>query len=241
MIDGSLTIIVSDSLVKISPPGDRGELLARAADLAGLRVDEVASRLGIVFPDDPRRTKGAVGELVEAALGASAGNLDLPDFPELGVELKTIPLDAAGRVSESTFVCSIDLDAAGDEIWEESRVWRKLRRVLWVPIEAAGATPLGQRRLGRAIYWEPSGGEARRLKADWTFLIGQIAIGGVEELDASLGEVLQVRPKAPNAAARTSAPGPDGGAIWTGPRGFYLRARFTEAVLWGLTEAEAED
>ena len=232
MIGKSLTIIAS-----LSPPRDRRELLERAEVLAGLRVDELASRLGVHLSDDPLRTKGAVGELVEAALGASAGNLDLPDFPELGVELKTIPLDAAGRVTESTFVCSIDLDAAGEEVWEESRVWRKLRRVLWIPVEAAGAVPVGQRHLGRAIYWEPNADEVRRLEADWTMLIGQIAIGGVEELDASLGEILQVRPKAATAASRTSAPGPDGGAIRTGPRGFYLRARFTEAVLWGLTEA----
>ncbi|PIE17585.1 MAG: DNA mismatch repair endonuclease MutH [Proteobacteria bacterium] len=231
MVGKSLTILVS-----VEAPRALEELTRRAAALCGVSVGQLARHLGVELPDDPRRAKGATGELVEAALGASAGNLDLPDFPELGVELKTIPLDAEGRVRESTHVCSIDLASTVDAEWENSRVWRKLRRVLWVPVESAAAgKPLSARRLGRALLWEPTSAQVATLEADWTLLVGRIAVGGVEQLDARMGEALQVRPKAANAAVQTDAPGADGASIRTGPRGFYLRARFTERVLWELT------
>lgn len=43
--------------------------------------------------------------LLELYLGAMAGSKPEQDFPELGIELKTIPVDAAGKPLETTFVC----------------------------------------------------------------------------------------------------------------------------------------
>jgi DNA mismatch repair protein MutH len=182
------------------------------------------------------RTKGRIGELVERALGASAGNLDQPDFPQLGIELKTIPMDELGRVRESTFVSTIDLQALPNTEWASSRVRRKLARVLWVPVQAAGELALGQRQIGRAHLWEMTDEEEALLKADWQQLAGRIAVGGIEEISAHLGEALQIRPKAANASVQVEVHGPEGEFLKTGPRGFYLRARFTESLLWRLSD-----
>lgn len=217
------------------PPRDLEELLARARALDGLALGELAARLGEPpLPDDARRCKGRAGELIERALGASAGSLDEPDFPELGVELKSVPLDALGRVRESTFVCSIDLEAAEEEEWERSRAWRKLACVLFVPVQASGRLHPAARRLGTSRLWRPSPEEERLLREDWLALTGRIALGGIDEVDARLGEALQIRPKARRGSDRTSARGPAGEHLPTVPRGFYLRARFTERVLWSL-------
>ena len=53
----------------------------------------------------------------------------------------------------------------------------------------------------------------------------------IEELTAHRGRWLQVRPKARDGSVRTIAWGSEGEAIATVPRGFYLRARFTAALL----------
>lgn len=238
MVRKSLTISRVKSAMEasaVAAPESLPELLRRAAALAGRSIGALAEDCSVALPADPRRAKGFVGELVEGALGASAGNLDLPDFPELGVELKTIPLDREGRVQESTFVCAIALEGAAQSAWETSRAWRKLRRVLWMPVEAASVATLAERRLGRARLWEPDAAEEARLRADWTMLMGRIALGRFEELDATLGAVLQVRPKAANAAVEVELPGAEGDLVRTGPRGFYLRARFTEELLWRLS------
>jgi DNA mismatch repair protein MutH len=216
----------------VSPPRTEEELLRRARALDGLTAGELARRLGAQLDGRKAHVKGRIGELIELALGASAGNQDQPDFPALGIELKSVPLDAAGHVRESTFVCAVDLRALEREEWLSSRVWRKLRRVLWVPVEASALAPVAERHLGTARLWEPTAAQQRTLRADWTELVGRMALGGIDDLSAHLGQALQIRPKARSGADRTLARGPEGEPLDVVPRGFYLRARFTEEILW---------
>ena len=225
--------IETERLVDIGvvPPKTEQELLARARALAGLSVGALARRLDQALRADVVRTKGRVGELVERALGATAGTLDHPDFPHLGVELKTIPVDARGRVRESTHVCYLSLDEVELDEWEDSRVWRKLRRVLWVPVEASTAGPLAGRRLGQPVLWSPDDQQLALIRGDWMDLVGRIAVGGIEEITAHMGQVLQIRPKARDSSVTTEVMGPEGEVLSTVPRGFYLRARFTERIL----------
>jgi DNA mismatch repair protein MutH len=219
-------------LLDENPPGDIPELLRRACLLQGQPVGEIARRLRFPLATEPRRGKGQIGTLAERALGASARNQDGPDFPHLSVELKTIPLDALGRGQQSTFVCALDLHEGEREEWPQSRVRRKLGCVLWLPVEAADHRPLAARRFGRPKLWRPDEAQETLLRADWTFLVGRIAVGRIEEISGHMGRVLQIRPKALHGSARAEALGPDGERLRVVPRGFYLRARFTEEILW---------
>lgn len=85
------------------------ELVHAANQLAGLTLAELAERCGIMIPSSLRREKGWIGQLLEFALGASAGSKPQQDFPELGVELKTLPIANNGIPLESTFVCTAPL------------------------------------------------------------------------------------------------------------------------------------
>lgn len=213
-----------------APPHSDSELLARAATLAGRPLSWLAAQLGTDVPADLRRDKGWAGQLLEAWLGASAGALPLPDFPELGIELKTLPVAPDGRPLESTYVCNVDLSPdSGD--WEASLVWRKLRQVLWVPIIGARGTPPGERRLGSVLLWRPSTGQTAILRRDWEELMELVAAGELDRVSARLGHYLQIRPKAVNASALTRATDNEGNPAWTLPRGFYLRSRFTLEIL----------
>jgi DNA mismatch repair protein MutH len=213
-------------------PGCRRELEIRAAALAGRSVAEVAAALALPLPASHRRGKGFVGQLAERALGADPLAGERPDFPDLGVELKTLPVDAHGRPTESTFVCSIDMAAADTEEWERSRLRHRLACVLWLPVSAAKLGPLPARRFGEARLWAPRPETLVLLQADWEDLMGAIGAGRAGTLTAREGRVLQVRPKAANARVRTLAPGPDGPQQAL-PLGFYLRTAFTTAVLDG--------
>lgn len=221
-----------------SEPQSEEELLARAWNVAGLTLGELGAQMGIEVPDEGVRGKGVAGQILEKALGASAGSRAEPDFVGLRIELKTIPLDASGRPKESTFVASISLSAMADTDWEESVVLKKLAKVLFVPVEAASATPLRDRRIGRAYVWKPNDNEQRLLRGDWELLAEMIAAGDVERITGHLGEVLQVRPKAAHGRARRRAPDEEGAVQWTMPRGFYLRPAFTGAVLARLRAEE---
>ncbi len=218
------------SMLRRPPPATVRELEVRAGALVGRTVGEVARALGAVLPAEPRRAKGFVGTLLEHALGADADAGDGPDFAALGVELKSLPVGPGGRPAESTFVCSIRMAGADGERWETSRLRRRLARVMFVPVEAARVAALESRRFGRAVLWTPSAGEEALLRGDWEDLMGAIGAGRGGRLTAREGRVLQVRPKAPSARARTLAPG-DGGPELALPLGFYLRASFTRDLL----------
>lgn len=215
------------------------ELFSRASALAGQRFAEVAAAHGLPVPSDLRRNKGWVGQLLEAALGAQAGSQQLQDFPELGVELKTIPLDAQGEPLETTFVCTAPLTDIAQLSWEHSNVRNKLQCVLWVPIDGRREIPLAERTIGSAFFWQPSAAEEAQLKADWLEHMDRIALGQVEQIQAQQGEVLQLRPKAANSRVLTEAIGAHGQIIQTLPRGFYLRKEFTRALLQRVFAARA--
>ncbi len=198
------------------------ELLARARALKGVRVADLAVRVGAVIDGDPVRTKGKVGELLEVALGATGVGAEV-DFPELGVELKTVPFEG-GKVVESTFVCALPLANVDRMEWDDSWVRRKLGRVLWVPVHERDV-------IGDVVLWSPSAEQEAALKDDFEEIVGRIAIGDIEDLSAHVGRYLQLRPKAADGSVRTAAPGRDGDVVATVPRGFYLRSRFVAAIL----------
>ena len=217
--------------VTIAPPHDEAELVERAATLAGLSLAELAARFDVPVPPDLRRAKGFVGSLVERALGASAGSRALPDFPELGIELKTLPVDRTGAPVESTFVCTIPLTEIGQVEWADSRVRRKLAMVLWMPVEGERQIPVGERRIGQALLYRLSVEDEAVLRADWEELAGVIGRGHVEALTGHLGQFLQIRPKAAHSRARRVGFDADGAPFAALPKGFYLRPSFTRALL----------
>lgn len=213
------------------PPVSEAELCERARRLAGSSLGELAASLGTGAPSDLKRAKGWVGGLLERALGAAAASRAVPDFELLGVELKTLPVSHQGRPLESTFVCTIPLTAIGDVEWAQSRVRRKLARVLWLPIQGERQIPVAERRIGAAMLWSPSPEEEAQLRDDWEELAGRIGRGEAESITGHLGKVLQVRPKAASSRSRRLSFDAEGVPYAALPRGFYLRATFTEAIL----------
>ncbi len=198
--------------------------MVRARALVGRSVRELAGALSVALPGDSRRAKGFVGQLVELALGADPDAGERPDFVALGVELKTLPLNARGLPSESTFCCSIALEHAELARWESSRLRQRIARVLFVPMDGAKIAALPDRRFHAPVIWSPSPAQEELLRGDWRELIGRLGAG--LPVSAHLGQVLQVRPKARDSRVRVSAVGEE-----RSPVAFYLRARFTAQLL----------
>ncbi len=219
----------------MAAPPDVDALLALARSLAGSTVGDIATALSVEPPRSAASGKGWTGELLERALGASAGNDAQPDFPELGVELKTVPLRGEGTPAESTWVTRVPLDPVTARLpFEASAVGAKLDHVLWVPIEARREQWL-QRRIGVARLWRPDDEERAILRRDYEDLMALVLAGRVDEIDARLGDALQVRPTGRDRSERARVVGADGHLTWTGARGFYLRARFVRRVLGRLS------
>jgi DNA mismatch repair protein MutH len=213
------------------PPGSIDELLESARSLAGRTLGELAEEVGEEAPLDLRRKKGWVGQLMEARLGAYAGSRPVPDFEELGVELKTISIGPGGKPMESTYVCAVRLSELHDLHWETSWVRKKLATVLWLCVEGDKSKPLHLRRVGRALLWRPSEAEWTTIRVDWEELTDLIRLGQVDSITAHRGDVLQIRPKGMDSSARVTGLGVDGHSALLLPRGFYLRRKFTAELL----------
>ena len=221
---------------KFSKPESESELERRVIELAGKKLSQLANEIHWPVPENLKHDKGWIGQLLEVHLGASAGNLSEPDFQNLGIELKTIPLTAKHKAKETTYVCIVPLLDNIGLSWENSCVCRKLSRVLWLPIEAAPEIPIGERRVGRGFIWSPSEEQMENLRNDWEEFMELISLGQVESITAHLGEFLQIRPKAANASVVTTGIGQDGMRRQTLPRGFYLRTSFTNQILESLSK-----
>lgn len=217
--------------MSVPAPATAAALLTRARALAGLPLADIARQFELTMPADLRRDKGWLGQLIERALGAQSGSLAQPDFPELGIELKTLPFGADGLPTESTWVCTAHLLPGELPVWARSLVHAKLRYVLWLPVEDRDELPLAERRVGSAFLWQPDAAVAAQLQRDYEEIAEKIQLGEVESISAHHGEYLQLRPKAANASILTDAIGPDGVLVKTLPRGFYLRRSFTSMVL----------
>ena len=214
-----------------SAPNSITQLQQRADQLAGLTLGELAASMNIRVPPNFKREKGWTGQLLEMCLGAEAGSKAEQDFPQLGVELKTIPIDSNGKPLETTYVCYAPLTNIAGVEWQQSNVKNKLHKVLWVPIDGRREIPPAQRVVATPFLWSPSIEQEEQLRRDWEELMDMIALGQIESITARHGQYMQLRPKAANGKALTDAIGKNGQLTQTRPRGFYLRKEFTKQIL----------
>lgn len=212
------------------PPQSETELLQRCHAIEGLSFAQLATHLNIVVPDNPLQRKGWAGQAIEMALGANGGSLQRPDFNELGIELKTLPINHLGKPSESTFVTTIPLLTVHKQEWPTSQCFSKLKRVLWLSVEGDVGIPFLHRRIGGGLLWSPSPEQEAILANDWSELTLMIGTGKLAEINAGMGQYLQVRPKAANAKSVCYGFDEAGNKILTLPRGFYLRSSFTGSL-----------
>ena len=216
---------------RVVPPKTEAELLTRCQAMAGKTLGQIAAESAVRVPEDLRRHKGWVGNLFETYLGADAGNKAEPDFVGLGVEMKTLPLNAQGKPKESTYVCTVSMRQTGELNWQDSWVKRKLSRVLWVPVEAERAIPLAERYVGNAWIWQPTVEQENMLQRDWEELMDRIVLGEQAEITGREGEYLQIRPKAANSRVLAKGISASGTTEFINPKGFYLRTAFTGQLM----------
>lgn len=212
-------------------PQSEQQLLQNCAAIAGQTLAELSQLCNIDLPLELKHAKGLTGQLLEKVLGATAGNAAEPDFQNLGIELKTIPVDINGKPKETTYICTVPLTNHQSFDWNQSWVCRKLNRVLWIPIEADRQIPLAKRRIGNGMLWSPTPQQSTILQQDWEELMQLIITGQFEILTAKIGNYLHIRPKAANSTVLTPASDLSGAPSLTSPRGFYLRTHFTASIL----------
>jgi DNA mismatch repair protein MutH len=169
-------------------PHSINQLMQRVNNIAGLTLGQLAQQYHFKTPDDLLREKGWTGQLIEYVLGASAGSKPLPDFEDLGIELKTLPISYKGKPLETTFVSVTPLMNVTGMTWHTSSVRKKLNHVLWLPILSERNIAPFDRTIGSGFLWQPSPAQDAQLQRDWEEQMELIALGRVDEISGHLGD-----------------------------------------------------
>jgi len=174
--------------------------------------ERLSAHIGKVISCPKTRNKGAAGLLLETALGIphSTACLDCVDG-----ELKVFPVKRNARTGalvpkESIKTTSLNRDALAKDSFAESRVYRKMSRMLCVPYERTGDTIVFYTPTLIELEAAPYAELRTRLEADYTAIRNHFTTTG--ELKSEHGALLQNR-----------TAGPGNGST---SRAFYLRTTF---------------
>lgn len=219
------------SPVLIPPPQSFSDLISLLNEICGKSLFELSQKVGLRLPTSTLKGKGFAGELIELCTGASAGNASIPDFPNLWLELKTIPVDENLKPLESTFISYAPLTNIRGLCFEKSSLYLKISRVLFVVVLAPRNLKIAERKILGYFFWQPSNEELKLIKEDFNELMEMVKTGSIEKITAKIGTVIQMRPKCTDGKQTTDCIGPEGFFIKTRPRGFYMRRCFTQKLL----------
>ncbi len=216
---------------KKAPPKSFDELIESLNSICGKTFLELCDMCKVSLPISTVHGKGFAGELIELCLGASAGNASIPDFPNLGLELKTVPVDDNLEPLESMFISYAPLTNMRNLTFEQSSLFAKISRVLFVIIHAPRSESLESRKVLGYFFYSPTKDEMSLIARDFYELMELVKTGQIECITARFGTVIQMRPKCANGKALTDCIGPLGVFIKTRPRGFYMRRKFIKELL----------
>ncbi len=172
-----------------------------------------------------KMTKGFTGRLLEQLLEVTNLNESTPDFPEYGLEIKTIPIGSKGIVKEHTFLSTISLPFL-EGTFRRSKLYHKIFKVLWIPILREGTYMSLHDQIGRSFIVELEESIIAKLEGDWNLLTGLLREEAYPLISSDIGEILHIRPKAQNAAHMVCVNGQR-----VNPMGFYFRKSYTQELI----------
>jgi DNA mismatch repair protein MutH len=174
--------------------------------------------------------KGWAGGVLEDVLGVLNKNGCEADFPEWGIEVKTLPLSPDFRVLENTFLSKISLPFT-EGCFHRSRLYQKIRCIFWVPLIGERKASLEQRLIGKGFLWQMTAEQYNIFEKDWEELTFFIRNGYFSDISAHLGQALHIRPKARSSYEKVRISLSNQITTQIVPIGFYLRRSFTQNLL----------
>lgn len=207
-------------------------LLMFAQGLCGYSVKEVSEALSEPIPKYLKKNKGFIGILLEKILGSNTtNNKSCVDFPSLGIELKSIPINELGYPLEDTCICTVPLTQNTGLMWENSYLYQKIKKILWIAVQGSKKILLQDRLFKKAFIWSPSKYETKIVKSDWEILMDKIVLGEFKKISSTDSNVLYIKNKHRNKFSRIKFTDELGNLQLIKPKAFYFKKRFTKILL----------
>lgn len=182
--------------------------------------------------------KGASGLIVENLLGVKNNNNSDADLPEIGCEIKVLPLqknrDGKIKAKEPTQIQMINYFEVANEQWETAKVRKKINLTFWIVYLAKeNSKSLNQDDYKIVDYFidHPSEDKIGIFKKDWEEIQRFIINGLSDKLSCSMGTYLEPKTKGANNQDKTDAPDGKGGKIRARRRAFYYKKNYTNTQI----------
>ncbi|MDE6652519.1 MAG: hypothetical protein K2K08_08995 [Paramuribaculum sp.] len=198
----------------------------------GKTIGEIKESLFI--GDKGKMKKGASGLIVENLLGIENNNRDEADIPQIGCEIKILPLqknrDGSVKAKEPTAIQMINYCEVAKETWETAKLRSKINLTFWVVYLAkvnGVSKPQDDYVIVDYFLDHPSDVLYGVFKTDWEEIQAYIQRGDADKLSCSMGVYLEPKTKGANNHDKTDAPDGKGGLIRARRRAFYYKKNYT--------------
>ena len=188
--------------------------------------------------DKCKMKKGASGLIVENLLGVENNNRDEADLPEIGCEIKILPLqlncNGDIKAKEPTAIQMINYCQVAKEVWETAKLRTKINITFWVVYLAKeNGKALNQDDYVIVDYFldHPTATQLEVFKKDWEEIQQYIIKGDADKLSCSMGVFIEPKTKGANNQDKTDAPDGKGGLIKVRRRAFYYKKNYTNTQI----------
>jgi DNA mismatch repair protein MutH len=177
---------------------DEGLLLERAEDTVGKRLVDLEAEIQKLDAASRVLTKAGAGYVIEYYFGIRKNSEDEPDFPELGIELKSVPLRERNGLFTVKEPLSLNMvnymkEYKCDEI-KQSSLYKKNRRVLFVCYLHSGPAR-SEYPIKYAFLWTMDDRVLDELRPDFDRIIKKIRAGHATDLHQRYDRWLTTCPK----------------------------------------------
>ncbi|MBX2976817.1 MAG: hypothetical protein KF721_11835 [Ignavibacteriaceae bacterium] len=201
----------------------------------GKTIGELKLELGI---EHENMKKGASGLIVENVLRIKNNNNSDADIPEIGCEIKVLPLqknkNGVIKAKEPTQIQMINYFEVANENWANAKIRKKISLTFWVVYLAKeNGKTINQDNYRIIDYFVDHPDETKIVvfKKDWEAIQKFIIEGKADKLSCSMGEYLEPKTKGKNNQDTTVAPDGKGGKLNARRRAFYYKKAYTNTFI----------
>lgn len=201
----------------------------------GKTIGQLKAELGI---ERDKMVKGASGLIVENLLDIRNNNRDEADIPEIGCEIKILPLQRNRngdiKAKEPTAIQMINYMEVSQETWETAKLRNKINLTFWVAYLAKkDGVALNQNDYVIVDYFldHPTDVQNGVFRQDWEEIRRYIVEGRADRLSCSMGVYLEPKTKGANNRDKTQAPDGQGRTLMARRRAFYYKKHYTNTAI----------
>lgn len=201
----------------------------------GKTISQIKSELNII---QNNMKKGASGLIVENLLGVKNNNNSNADLPEIGCEIKVLPIqknkNGEIKAKEPTQIQMINYFEVANEVFETAKIRKKINLTFWIVYLAKlDGKALAQDDYKIIDYFidHPNEDKIVIFKQDFELIQDYIIRGLADKLSCSMGQYLEPKTKGKNNQDKTDAPDGKGGKIKVRRRAFYYKKNYTNGQI----------